>query len=392
VTGVPAVRALAMATALALAASSCASSTGNGAPAPPVADADRLDLAAVCPETVVLQSSWYPEITHGGVYELLAPAPRIDAEKKTVTGKLVAEGKDTGVQLEIRAGGPAIGFQQVSAQMYLDTSITLGFLTMDESIALSVSQPTTAVAATLDLDPLVLMWSPDKHPDWNVIADIGQTDTPVLYFEGERTYMDYLTGAGILRRSQVDSSYDGTPARFAASRGEIAVQGFATNEPYLYAHKVEAWNKPIEFQLVNETGYPNYRNALSIRTAEKHALAPCLTRLVPVMQQGMADFLADPEPVRDLILKVLEEYRSPFVYDKDIADHGMRTIAQLGLMGNGRDRTIGDLDPQRAQRMIDIVVPIMTAAKKATKAGLKPGDIATNEFIDPAIGAATPDR
>jgi hypothetical protein len=127
-------------------------------------------------------------LDHSRCRKLLGPEPKIDADKKTVTGDLVAEGKDTGVQLEIRAGGPAIGFQQVSSQMYLDKSITLGFLTMDESIALSASQPTTAVAATLDLDPLVLKWSPEKHPEWNTIMDIGQTDTPVLFFEGGPTW------------------------------------------------------------------------------------------------------------------------------------------------------------------------------------------------------------
>jgi hypothetical protein len=110
--------------------------------------------------------------------------------------------------------------------------------------------------------------------------------------------MDYLTGSGILRRSQVDGSYDGTPSRFAASRGEIVVQGFATNEPYLHEKKVEEWGRPIQYQLIHDTNYPNYRNyrnTLSIRAGEKQQLAPCLRRLVPVMQRGMADFLADPE-------------------------------------------------------------------------------------------------
>ena len=35
--------------------------------------------------------------------------------------------------------------------------------------------------------------------------------------------------------------------------------------------------------------------------------------------------------------------------------------------------------------MIEIVTPIFTAQKKPVKQGLKPEDIATNEFIDPEI-------
>ena len=50
-----------------------------------------------------------------------------------MTGPLVAHGVDTGVRIEIRAGGPAIGSQQVSAQMYADRSITLGMIPLDEA-------------------------------------------------------------------------------------------------------------------------------------------------------------------------------------------------------------------------------------------------------------------
>ena len=40
----------------------------------------------------------------------------------------------------------------------------------------------------------------------------------------------------------------------------------------------------------------------------------------------------------------------------------------------------------RVKRTIDIVGPIYAAQKQQVKAGLKPEDIVTNEFIDPAIG------
>jgi hypothetical protein len=40
---------------------------------------------------------------------------------------------------------------------------------------------------------------------------------------------------------------------------------------------------------------------------------------------------------------------------------------------------------ERVRRVIEIVTPIFTAQKKPVKQGLKPEDIATNEFIDPEI-------
>jgi len=47
---------------------------------------------------------------------------------------------------------------------------------------------------------------------------------------------------------------------------------------------------------------------------------------------------------------------------------------------------LGNFDDARVQRMIDIVTPIFTAQRQPPKAGLKPQDIATDEFVDMSIG------
>jgi hypothetical protein len=81
--------------------------TTSSAPAAPTATSgDPHSLAGVCPNPVVVQTSWWPESTHGGIYQLLGNAT-VDNGKKTIRGPLVSGGVDTGVQLEIRAGGPA---------------------------------------------------------------------------------------------------------------------------------------------------------------------------------------------------------------------------------------------------------------------------------------------
>lgn len=85
--------------------------------------------------------------------------------------------------------------------------------------------------------------------------------------------MDYLLGTGQLRASQVDGSYSGSPDRLVASRGQIAVQGFATSEPWKWQHEVPAWGKPLSYALVSDSGYPNYRNLLAVRAADKARLA-----------------------------------------------------------------------------------------------------------------------
>jgi hypothetical protein len=48
--------------------------------------------------------------------------------------------RETGVRVEIRAGGPVIGFRQRSEEMYRDPSILLGFVGTDKAVQRSASR------------------------------------------------------------------------------------------------------------------------------------------------------------------------------------------------------------------------------------------------------------
>ena len=379
---------LAGALSLVMAAGACSSggssssSSGSGGALP--AASGSQSLKGVCPNPVVVQTNWFPEAEHGAVYQLLGPGYKIDAPHKKITGPLVSEGKDTGVQIEIRAGGPAVGFQATEALMYQDPKITLGLAQSDELVQFSQSQPVISVVAPLDLDPQIIMWDPKSHPDWHTIADIGQTNTKVLYFGGTGTYMEYLIGSGILRRQQVDPSYDGSPSNFVASGGKIAVQAFATQEPYQYQNEVKAWHKPVAFQLVTDTGYPNYANTLAIRADKKGELSNCLKRLVPMVQRGQVGFMTNSNNAIDAIVKASDAYRG-IPYSKGNAQFAVDQMRRLGIVGNGNDGTLGNFDMARITKLIGIVSPIFTSQKKKIRQNLKPDDIVTNEFIDSSV-------
>jgi hypothetical protein len=362
--------------------SSAASSGGTSSAAIPAADNLK---AAGCPSTIVIQTDWNPEAEHGGQYELLGPNPTINASAKEVTGELVAHGGiDTGVQVQIRAGGPAIGYQTVSSQMYKDPSITLGYVGTDEQISLSATQPTVAVLAGLEISPQIIQWSPAAHPTWKTIQDIGKTSTPVLYFQGA-SYMDYLTGQGILKKSQVNGSYDGTPTVFVASGGQDAVQGFATAEPYIWSHDVAAWDKPLKYELIADTGFNFYQQALAVRKSQLSPLTPCLKKLVPIMQQAIVDYMSNPEPTISLILKLVTAYNNGWTYTQGTGDYAVATMKKLGIIGDAPDGTLGDFTTARVQQLIGILEPIYGKEGKQTLTGLKPSDIVTNQFIDPSI-------
>jgi hypothetical protein len=379
-------------TAVALAGTACSnnkSSTGTGGQAVnPNANAGVANsLKGVCPDKVVFQDDWTPQAEFGGIYRLLGENPTIDKQKKKVTGRLVDNGVDTGVQIEIRAGGQFVNFTPAAALLYTDNSITLGAADLDGAASNSVSKPTIGVFAPMDLSPVVLLWDPKTYPNFNTISDIGQTDTKVLYFPGS-TYMSFLTGTGILRPGQVDPSYDGSPQKFVTAGGKAVQQGFLTNEVYSYQNEIPQWKKPVSWQLVSDAGYPNYPAMVSIRADRKAELTPCLKKLVPVLQRSTAGYLEDPTSTNTLLVSLVKAYDA-FGYSEQRATAAVKAMKENGIVGNGSNKTIGDFDEARVQKIMDIVGPIFAGQKKPMKAGLKPTDLATNEFLDMSIGAKT---
>ncbi|RFA21993.1 ABC transporter substrate-binding protein [Subtercola boreus] len=365
-----------------------AACSSGGATTTPAASAAAggVDLAAAgCPATVVIQTDWNPEAEHGHLYELLGPNPVVDANQKSVSGPLYSNGAATGVNVEIRSGGPAIGFQTVTSQMYADPDITLGYVTTDEAVQLSADQPTTAVFAPLDKTPLMIMWDPATYPNVKTIADLGKTDAVVRYFGGS-AYMEYLISAGLLSKDKTDGSYDGTPASFVADQGKAGQQGFASAEPYQYQYEVPAWGKAVNYQTIGDAGYPVYASAVSIKTGDKEKLSGCLKALVPVLQQAEVDYFDSPDAVNTMILDLVTQFNTGWVYSQGMADYSVKTQKDLGLVGNGDNSTIGDMDEINVQKIIDVDTPIYAAGGKAVKSGLTPADIFTNEFIDTSIG------
>ncbi|HEX2373283.1 MAG TPA: hypothetical protein VHO93_04815 [Actinomycetota bacterium] len=344
----------------------------------------RLDLKGVCPDPIVVQTDWFPETEYGVYYHMLGPNPKVDTKRKLVRGALIAEGQETGVQLEVRSGGPATDFKLVSEQMYTDKSITLGQVNTDEAVRFASNQPTLSVVAPMEISPFMIMWDPNTYPEFNIIADIGQTNAKVLYFKGD-TYMEYLIGAGILRKGQIDDSYDGSSTKFVAGKGATTQAGFATSEPYIYATDLPEWRKPLSYALVNDTGYPFYPQALSIRAADKQKLAPCLEKLVPIVQRAQIDFLQNPNQTNKFIIDTVKAYNTFWTYSPGLANYAIGKMRQ-DFVNNGGDRTLGNFEVGRIQRLIDIVTPILVGQRQPTRPGLQPQDLYTNEFVDPSIG------
>lgn len=361
--------------AAATSAGSTTASTGVSGPW----DSYTTPLKGICPDTIKIQTNWWPEPDHGGTYELIGPGGKINAGNNSYSGPL---GK-TGVNLEILAGGPATGFQQVSSQLYQDDSILLGYVGTDEAIQNSAKAPTVALFATYDQNPQIFLWG---NPKWNFtsVAQIGKAGVPVLAFNGA-TYLSLFEQEGLLNKKQVDTSYNGSPARFVLDGGSVVEQGFATNEPYEYEHQVPQWKKPVKFMLVRE--YPVYQSAVSIRADKLAANAACLSKLIPLFQQAEKDYINDPVAVNNELLKIVSTFKtSGFTLSAGGNAAAVQEMKSLHLVEDGPNNTLGAFDDARVQQLIDKLAPVFQAQHIKLKAGLKPSDLAANQFLDANIG------
>jgi hypothetical protein len=379
----------ALAAAVALIAAGCSDSSttsGGQAASSSAASGSPSNLKGVCPDTVVFQTNWWAQAEYGGLYHLVGANPTVDSNKNKVTGTLVDNGTDTGVKIELRAGGPANNFTPSTSLLYTDDSIMFGGADLDQVAQVSGSgKPVLSVFAPLDLSPVVLLWDPKQHPNFNTIADIGQTNAKVIYFQGA-TYMAYLTGAGLLQQNQVAATYAGTPDQWKASKGSIVQQGYVTNEVLRYENDPTVWGKEVAFQLVADSGYPVYPETLAIRPDRKAELAPCLKKLVPILQRSDAAYAKDSGPTNQFIADLISKLPKAFPYSKQQGDAAAKAMLENQILGNGRDKAIGNFDMDRVKKILTIVTPIFAAQKTPVKDGITADQLVTNEFIDPNIG------
>lgn len=335
---------------------------------------------ASCPDPLIVQTDWFPEPEHGGLYQLIGPDGEQDPEAGTYSGEI----GDTGVTLEIRAGGPFLGGQGTSAVMYSDQDIFMGYVATDGAIKNSDDLPMVAVVSPLDKSPQILMWDPEAFPGIETFEDIGETGAPVLYFEGA-AYMDYLIGSGFIDESQVDASYDGSPSRFVTE--EVFQQGFASNEPYAYENDIDEFGRPVDYLLIHDAGFEIYPSALSVRPERITEDAECLEALVPMMQQSQVDFMAEPEPVNEMLVEFVDAMASFWVLSPELNANAVEVMLEDEIVSNGSDDVLGNFDMDRLDTLVEESVPIFEeAGVDSITEGLTAEDLATNEFIDDTIG------
>ncbi len=335
---------------------------------------------AQCPNPLVIQTDRFPEPEHGAVYNLVGEGGRFDPETGRFTGPLAAEPSLT---VEIRVGGPFIDKRSTLNVMADDEEIFLGLVNTDEAVAGYVEHPSTAVVAPLELSPQIVMWDPATYDieSWDDVKSTGA----VLNHAAGASFPEYLLATGRVTADQLDGGYDGSPDRFIAADGAILQQGVATQEPYLYENIFIEWGKPVDYLLIHDAGLELYQGALTILDDRLDQAARwCLSAFVPLVQQSIVAFQQDPTATNDVILDAADTLDGPWPLGDEGAREAVIQMGALGIVGNGRDTTIGNFDLDRLDELITTIrneVPTM-----AGPVGLSADELVSNEFIDAGIG------
>lgn len=380
---------------LALVVAACAGTTSNDSTSDAGAGEDGSDgvdttaidlatlttpgvLAARCPATVAVQTDWFPQAEHGGTFELLGNDAVVDVGAGVTRGALTFRGVDTGVDLEIRAGGPFLE-SPVVTEMYLDDSVTLGYVGNDTAISRYADAPTIAVFNALAVSPQAILWNADLHPEARTIADIAR-EVPRISVFGDRPFMRYLVANGTIAPDQIDGNYKGN---LLLLTDDIAHQGYATSEPHKYATHPDT-SLTAGWQLLHDVGWTQYPQNLAIRADRIDELRPCLNALVPMMQHAKLDYLSDPVRTNALIVRVVGELDSYWTQTDADVSFGHRAMLDLGVITSGNTPTFGDLEADRVDAFIATATPILRAQGLEVP-DLSAADIATDEFLDPTI-------
>jgi hypothetical protein len=294
---------------------------------------------------------------------------------------MTLDGVELGINFEIREGGPAIGFSSPGSILYSDDSVHLAYANTDSQILSYQDTPLLSVVAPLEKNPQMIMWDPATYPDAENLEDLRDLGVIINIFAGQ-TYADVFVAQGVLNADQIDPSYDATPSRFIAEQGAIAQQGFASSEPYAYKNTYEEWGKDVAFTLLNDNGFPIYSQTIAIKPSMKEEMDACLKELVPVFQQSVVSYHEDPARTNAMIVDINVQYDDGWVYTAGNAEFAAGAMAEYGLVGNGPDAIVGNMDTDRIQEMLDAIA----LAGLEHDETLTPDDLVTNEYIDTSIG------
>lgn len=378
---------------IALSLAACFAATQTAIAAEPSAFARQnytTPLADVCPNPFIIQKDWLAQAEHGFLYQL------IGADGTMSQGRYQGPLGSTGIDLLILEGGGGFGLgdgETAYSALHQGNSkagVTphLGYQELDNAFIFSKRFPVVGVMAPLDKSPSALFWDQATYPEgFRSLDDLiafGKSGKGKIYVSTiKRTFGKYLVEQGVPTDAFVEG-YRGDGELFVTNNGTWLNQGFVSSEVYKFENG-NNWGKPIDYLLISDMGYSIYTGMLSAATHRLEELSPCLEKLVPLIQQGQVDYVADPSEVNALITAFNDNgYGAGFwKTPAELVSYASNVLPESGVISNGGNQTIGDFDIERVVSIFDLV---KSGLDERADEAVKPEDVFTNRFIDWEIG------
>ncbi len=338
-------------------------------------------LAEVCPATVAIQTASLPGPAVGPLYALFGPDPVVDVATQRVSGPLVrVDGTVEDVVLEVRAGGPAVGFRDPVSLLAEDAGLLLAQASTAVALRNAASAPSIGVVTLTDRSRDVLIVDPATHPGVDSVEALRDAGIEVRHVTDE-PFIAFLESTGALAVDQLVAGFDGEPAAFVQSDGAIAQQGDLLVEAVLLP-ALPQWGRPVTAIEASSAGWAVYDDTLLARVGDVEDLSDCFGRLVPVVQEAIAAYVADPAPTNVLMAGVRSQFVPLSRLTPELMDAGVAVGREAGVFGDGASDTVGDFDVER-------LTPFVPELADALGVDAVDTDLlVTNEFIDPAITSA----
>lgn len=373
-----------------LTATACSSSGGNTAASPPptttqqagapttgASTAAATSLKGSCPDPLIIQSSWFPEVDHYAEYALVGPNGKIDAKNGYYSGTV------GGITVKVRAGGPFVGYQPPTSLLYLHPEIFMGVSRTDDQYVSSGRQQTVAVLAPLQYTPLGILWDP-RHYHFKSISDVAGSGATVLAAL-KNASTDFLTTRGYVKKSQWSFGWDGSPGRVVSSGGTVAMWDYADQDTYNYLHQIPQWGKPLNYILAKDAGYKTYDSIFVVTPHTLQTRASCLKKLVPMIQKASVNYLHNPDAINAAMTNFSNALHGPTKLTKGLNDWEIKFDEQHGIIANGSDGTFGSFDLTRVTQFMSDLAPVLRLENVQPKQGITASQLVTNQFLDKSI-------
>lgn len=332
--------------------------------------------AAGCPNPLIIQSSWYPEVEHGFGYALIGP----NGKTNTSTGAYY--GTVGGVTVEMRSGGPYLGNEDPVGAMYLHSNIFMAQASTDDAYLESGKFPTVAVFAPLQKSPFSLIYDP-RHYHFTNLSQLASSGATILT-EGQNGHTAILIADGDAKASQFDYAWDGSPGKFVVAGGKDVMFTYFEDEGYNMEH-LAAFGHPLDHLLQADFGYTSYENAVVVRPENVTKYATCLKALVPMIQRAQANFIKNPGPMLTAIYNSAKAQKNPAIETVAHEQYIVATFKKDGLYANGADGVLGSLDVNRVQKFIDTLGPVAKQENAKVKSGITAAQMVTDQFLDKSV-------